>query len=111
MGKDNKRGEDDKMKKDYPVVLKYKGWIIRKDTVGYILHHVNDKKMNHAVYPGSLTYALQLLHEKLLLSKMANNGYDGSLAALKKAIEDTHKEFEELLTPKLLKVIKEEQGG
>lgn len=92
--------------------MKYKGWIIRKDPHNYILHHVNDKKMNHAVYPSDLCRALELLHEKLLLSKMANGKYDGSLAALRKAIEETHKEFEELLSPKIairLRNIKEDE--
>jgi len=87
------------MKKELPIVLKYKGWIIRKDAYGYILHHVNDKKMRNAVYPSSLSSALQLLHEKILLSKM-NGNYDGSIAALKKAIDETNAEFEELLKPK-----------
>ena len=77
--------------------MKYKGWIIRKDTYNYILHHEKDTKMNHAVYPSSLPQALQLLHERILLSKMKSKNYDGSLAALKKAIQDTHAEFAELL--------------
>ena len=89
------------MKKELSIVLKYKGWIIRKDTYGYILHHVNDKKMRNAVYPNSLSSALQLLHEKILLSKM-NGNYDGSIAALKKAIDETNAEFEELLKPKAI---------
>ncbi len=89
------------MKKELPVILKYKGWVIRKDAYGYILHHVNDSKMRNAVYPGSLSTALQLLHEKILLSKM-NGNYDGSLAALRKAIDETNKEFEELLKPKVI---------
>ena len=93
------------------IVLRYKGWIIKRDSHNYILHHVNDKKMNHAFYPSSLCWALELLHERLLLSKM-KNGYDGSLAALKQAIQDTHREFAELLTPHLpqaLRRIKEDE--
>ena len=89
------------MKNEFPIVLKYKGWIIRKDAHGYILHHINDKKMRNAVYPGSLSSALQLLHEKILLSKM-NGNYDGSIAALKKAIDESNAEFEELLKPKAI---------
>ena len=89
------------MKKELPIVLKYKGWIIRKDTYGYILHHANDKKMRNAIYPCNLSSALQLLHEKILLSKM-NSNYDGSIAALKKAIDETNAEFEELLKPKVI---------
>ena len=89
------------MKKELPIVLKYKGWIIRRDAYGYILHHVNDKKMRNAVYPSSLSSALQMLHERILLSKM-NGNYDGSLAALRKAIDETNEEFEELLKPNLM---------
>ena len=97
---------------DEITILKYKGWIIKRDSHNYILHHVNDKKMNHVVYPSSLCQALELLHERLLLSKMKNNGYDGSLAALKQAIQDTQREFAELLTPHLpqaLRRIKENE--
>ncbi|MCD6512369.1 MAG: hypothetical protein J7K61_02040 [Thermoplasmata archaeon] len=89
------------MKKELPIVLKYKGWIIKKDAYGYILHHVNDKKMRNAVYPGSLSSALKLLYEKILLGKM-NGNYDGSLTALRKAIDETNAEFEELLKPKAI---------
>ena len=46
----NNNGED-KMKKELPIILKYKGWIIRKDVYGYILHHANDKKMRNTVIP------------------------------------------------------------
>ena len=107
MGMEKKK-RDDKMRGEDIIILRYKGWIIRKDAYNYILHHEKDVKMNHAVYLSSLSHALQLLHERILLSKMKSKNYDGSLATLKKAIEETHKEFEELLTPKLLKAIKED---
>ena len=101
-----------KEEKEDIVVLKYKGWIIRKIPHNYVVHHEKDEKMNHAVYPSSLDQAFQILHEKILLSKMKSKNYDGSLAALKQAIQDTHREFAELLTPHLpqaLRRIKEDE--
>lgn len=110
MGKETekkiKRKGGGKIKGEDIIVLKYKGWLIRKDAYNYILHHVNDKKMNHAVYLSSLSQALKALHERLLLSKMANNGYDSSMMALKKAIDETHEEFTELLTPSLIQQLR-----
>jgi len=98
-------------KKKNDVILQYGGWIIRRYAHGYIFHHVNDKKMNHARYPSTLVDALKLLHEEILLNKRLRNGYDGSIQAFKNAIIETHKEFEALLSPKILDMLKEEQGG
>jgi len=92
------------------VILQYGGWIIKKDSYGYIFHHVNDEKMNHARYPSTLAGALELLHEEILLNKRLSNGYDGSIKAFRNAIIETHKEFEQLLSPKILDMVKEDIG-
>jgi len=93
------------------IILQYGGWIIRCDAHCYILHHVNDKKMNHAVYPSTLASALSMLHEQILLNKRLKNGYDGSIQAFRQALIETHREFEALLSPRIARLIKEERGG
>ena len=95
------------MRKKEKVVLKYKGWIIRKDEHNYILQHETDKKMHFATYYSTLSHALEALYEKILLDKMEREDYDASLLALKKAIEETNEEFKAILTPKLLEKVKE----
>lgn len=92
------------------IILRYGGWIIRRDAHCYILHHVNDKKMNHAVYPSTLTSALSMLHEKILIEKTKCKNYDGSIQAFRQALIETHREFEALLSPHIECLIKEEQG-
>ena len=93
------------------IILQYAGWIIKKDAYGYIFHHVNDRKMNHARYPSTLAGALELLHEEILLNKRLSNGYDGSIKAFRNAIIQTQEEFKALLSPGIMERIKEEQGG
>lgn len=93
------------------IILQYGGWIIRCDAHCYILHHVNDKKMNHAVFLSSLSNALQLLHEKILIERTKCKNYDGSIDAFRRALIETHREFEALLSPRIVRLIKEEQGG
>ena len=100
-----------KNEKQNDIILQYAGWIIRKGAYGYIFHHINDKKMNHARYPSTLVQALELLHEQILVDKRLKNGYDGSIQAFKDALIETRKEFKALLSPKILDTLKEERGG
>jgi len=93
------------------VVVEYGGWVIRRYSHGYIFHHQNDKKMNHALYPGSLAQALALLHEHILLDNRFKNGGDASIESFRRALIQTQKEFRVLLSPRLLDMVKEEQGG
>ncbi|MDD3492162.1 MAG: hypothetical protein PHZ19_01535 [Candidatus Thermoplasmatota archaeon] len=90
------------------VVIEHGGWIIRRYAHGYIFHHKNDKKMNHAKYPGSLAQALALLHEQILLDNRFKNGSDASIESFRRALVETQKEFRALLSPDLGDVVNEE---
>jgi len=98
------------MTKKEDIVLQHGGWLIRRDSHGYIFHHQNDKKMNHALYPGSLAQALELLHEQILLDNRFKNGGDATIESFRRALVETQKEFALLLSPGIVDMVKEEQG-
>ena len=88
------------MKATRGIVLHHGGWIIERYPYGYEVYHESDRKKKHVTFPSTLAHALTMVHERLLLQQRPD-GYDGSLEAFRRVLDEVNHEFTALLTPNL----------
>ena len=109
------RGTLTKGRKKKTIILDYKSWLIILEpnfpAHNYILTKKNNSHSFKPAYCGTLESALNMLFEQLMIANIEkNDGYGKKFADLRDVLIETKKEFKEMISLDVKKLICEEGG-